>query len=65
MTCFSEALRRLVLARDLKESWLLGDELYLIPLIHFALKDFDRLLAQGQLHDSTAIAALYMARDRV
>jgi ADP-ribose diphosphatase len=55
-----------VLARELSESRLVGDEPYQIPIMPYPLKNFERLLSDGgQQCDSTVIAALYMARTRI
>lgn len=50
------------LARDLRESALVGDEGYDLPLTRVPLANFEQLLASNQLQDATTIAALYMAR---
>lgn len=50
------------LARDLVPSKLHGDEIYTISTYLAPLHDFERMIADGRLRDSTVIAALYMAR---
>lgn len=50
------------IARDLKPSKLQGDEDYEIVTKRVPLKDFEELIAKGQLLDAHIIAALYMAR---
>jgi ADP-ribose diphosphatase len=50
------------LGRNLIPSKLDGDESYELPITSIPLNNFERLLANGQLRDSTIIAALYMAR---
>lgn len=53
------------LARDLRESRLIGDEGYDLPLIRIPLANFEQLFADNQLQDATTIAALYMARSLI
>lgn len=50
------------LARHLTPSKRLGDEPYDIATELVPLSDFERLINSGRLHDSTVIAALFMAR---
>ncbi len=50
------------LARDLRPGNLVGDEPYRITTEHIHLGNFEQLIASGRLHDSGAIAALFMAR---
>lgn len=50
------------LARDLTPSKLHGDEIYDIRSELVPLNDFERVISAGRLHDSSVIAALYMAR---
>lgn len=50
------------LARDLSESHLQGDEEYEIIVERFPLVSFEDFIVQGQLQDSSTIAALYMAK---
>ncbi len=51
------------LVRHLVASKLHGDEIYEITTQLVPINDFERLIRDGQLHDSSVIAALYMARD--
>lgn len=53
---------QIFLARDLVPSRLHGDEIYSISTYLAPLDDFERMIADGRLRDSTVIAALYMAR---
>jgi ADP-ribose diphosphatase len=53
------------LARDLTPSKLDGDEAYAIEQVHVPLASFERLIAEGKLSDTTVIAALYLARQRL
>lgn len=50
------------LARDLTPSKLQGDEQWEIRVEQVPLNDFERLIDEGRLLDSTVIAALYLAR---
>lgn len=50
------------LGRNLFPSKLDGDEPYELPITYIPLSNFEQLLVEGKLHDSTIIAALYMAR---
>lgn len=50
------------LARELSESKLPGDEDYAIEVEPVSLARFEDLITAGRLHDSSAIAALYLAR---
>jgi ADP-ribose diphosphatase len=50
------------LARDLIPSKLIGDKPYELPIIRIPLNGFEQLIRNGQLSDSTIIAALYMAQ---
>ncbi|MDX1993896.1 MAG: NUDIX domain-containing protein [bacterium] len=50
------------LARELTPSKLHGDEIHNIITELVPLNDFERVIATGRLHDSSVIAALYMAR---
>lgn len=50
------------LARDLQPSKLQGDEGYEIGLDYTTLDEFETLIANGQIQDSSVITALYMAR---
>lgn len=51
-----------VLARDLKEQRLEGDEGYTIEQERVPLDDFETLIDEGRLKDARVIAALYLAR---
>lgn len=53
----------LFLARELTPSKLHGDEIHNITTELVPLNGFERLITSGRLHDSTVIAALYLARD--
>lgn len=55
----------LYLARELTPSKLHGDEIHNITTELVPLNDFERVIAAGRLHDSTVIAALYLARDYI
>ena len=50
------------LARSLIPSQLEGDEIEVIEVEPVALARFEELIDQGRLHDSSTIAALYLAR---
>lgn len=53
------------LARDLMPDKRDGDEGYTIPIESIPLAAFEREIASGRLRDSTAIAALYLARAKL
>jgi ADP-ribose diphosphatase len=55
----------LYLARDLTTSRLLGDETYPIMQEYIPLADFERLITAGRLSDSSVIAALLLARQKL
>lgn len=55
----------LFLARDLTPSKLAGDEAYIIETEEIPLADFEARIASGRLTDSSVIAALYLARQRL
>ncbi len=52
----------LFLGRNLMPSRMMGDEIYQIEIERVPLDTFELLIASGRLHDSSVIAALYMAR---
>lgn len=53
----------IVLARDLYEQRLIGDEPEEIEVVPWPLKDIDRLLGREDFTEARSIAALYMTRD--
>lgn len=55
----------LYLARDLTPSRLQGDEDYEIVTENVPLDSFETLMASGRLRDSSVIAALFLARQRL
>lgn len=59
---YLDATVHIYLARDLFESRLQGDEQYEIIVERFPFASFEDYIAQGQLQDSSTIAALYMAK---
>lgn len=54
---------KLVLAMDLYERRLPGDEPEAIEVIPFKLSELDQLMARSDFHEARSIAALYMVRD--
>ena len=54
---------RIVLARDLYESWLPGDEPEEIDVIKWPLDDLVTLIQREDFSEGRSIAALYMVRD--
>lgn len=61
-TKYLAATIHIFVARELAPSKLEGDEAEIITMFHYPLDDFESLIQQGRLVDSTTIAALYMAR---
>ena len=59
---YLDATIHIFLARELAPSKLEGDEDEVIGTFHYPLNDFETLIQQGRLVDSTTIAALYMTR---
>ena len=55
----------LFLARNLMPSRKMGDEVYQITIERVPFEDFERVIADGRLRDSTWIAGLYLARSFV
>jgi ADP-ribose diphosphatase len=53
----------IVLARDLYEQRLPGDEPEEIEVVPWRLRDIDRLLQREDFTEARSIAALYMTRD--
>jgi ADP-ribose diphosphatase len=54
---------KIVLARDLFEKRLTGDEPEDIQVIPWKLKDIELLMGRNDFHEARSIAALYMVRD--
>ncbi len=55
----------LVLAQDLYESRLQGDEPEEIEVIPWQLSELDKLFASGEISEARSIAALYIVRDKL
>jgi ADP-ribose diphosphatase len=53
----------IILAEDLYEKKIPGDEPETLEVVKFNLKEFDRLISNPELTESRSIAALYMTRD--
>lgn len=56
---------QIVLAQDLYESPLEGDEPEEIEVVPWKLSEIDKLLASGEMSEARSIAALYMVRDKL
>lgn len=56
---------QIVLAQDLYESRLEGDEPEEIDVIPWQLNEIDGLLATGEMSEARSIAALYIVRDKL
>ncbi|NOX27135.1 MAG: ADP compounds hydrolase NudE [Gammaproteobacteria bacterium] len=56
---------QIILAQDLYESRLEGDEPEEIEVIPWRLSEIDKLLAGGEIGEARSIAALYMVRDKL
>ena len=56
---------QIVLAQDLYESRLEGDEPEALDVIPWKLSELDKLLASGEISEARSIAALYIVRDKL
>jgi len=59
---YTTAKTHIFLARDLKESKLVGDEGEELEVVSYPFKDFEKLIDSGEIHDARIIAALYLAK---
>ena len=59
---YTTAKTHIFLARNLKESKLVGDEVEELEVVPYPFKDFVNLIDEGKLHDVRIIAALYLAK---
>ncbi len=56
---------QIVLAQDLYESRLQGDEPEELEVVPWKLSEIDRLLAGGEMSEARSIAALYLVREKL
>jgi ADP-ribose diphosphatase len=59
---YTTAKTHIFLARDLKESKLVGDEGEELEVVPYPFKDFEKLIDSKEIHDARIIAALYLAK---
>ena len=60
---YMTAMTHVVLARDLHEERLLGDEPEPLEVVPWKLSELHRLLGDPEVTDGRSIAALFMARE--